>query len=148
MFTELTIAAYTVLYFLHPSLLMTNDILDPSALMAVMPLLLPSEDKTLNSPQDGIAALLHTALVALSFRLTGMGESSTPLISESNSVLPTGWNKHGPAYYSFIYKHDQSSLDFLIKLCKLGTSTVINAIALQVSQLFDISSSIPMFHLE
>lgn len=124
---------------------MANDILDPSALIAAMPFLLPSEDKTLNSPQDGIAALLHTSLVALSFRLTGMDESSISPNSESNNVLPTGWNKHGPGYYSFIYKHDQSSLDFLIKLCKLGTSTVINAIALQVSQLSHIRIDTPIF---
>src|SRR5260370_21001860 len=49
---------------------MAPDLLDPSALIATLPSLLPEGKKTLDSPQDAIAALLHTALIAVSFRLT------------------------------------------------------------------------------
>ena len=111
---------------------MAPDLLDPSALIATLPSLLPEGKKTLDSPQDAIAALLHTALTAVSFRLTGVDESTRPSVSVSDNILPAGWNKHGPGYYTLVYKHDQSSLEFLIKLTKLGKRTVINAIALQV----------------
>lgn len=112
-------------------LFMAPDLLDPSALVATLPALLPGETKTLNSPQDAIVALLHAALIAVSFRLIGVDEF-TPSVSVSDNVLPSVWNQHGPGYYTLIYKHDQSSLDFLIKLTKLGKRTVINAIPLQV----------------
>jgi hypothetical protein len=112
--------------------IMAPDLLDPSALIATLPNLLPGEQKILNSPQDAIAALFHTALTALSFRLIGVDESTRSSVSVSNNILPAEWNKHGPGYYTLAYKHDQSSLDFLIKLTKLGKRTVINAIAVQV----------------
>jgi proteasome inhibitor subunit 1 (PI31) len=125
---------------------MAPDLLDPSALIATLPSLLPGEGKTLDSPQDAIAALLHTALIAVSFRLIGVDESTQSPLSVSDNILPAGWNKHGPGYYTLIYKHDQSSLEFLIKLTKLGKRTVINAIALQVGDhLFVSSTSILRF---
>lgn len=111
---------------------MTSSILDPAALCASLPTLLPLDSKKLNSPQDGIAALIHTALSTLAFRLIGVDESSTSASSSSNA-LPTSWNQHGPAHYTFKYKHDQSSLEFIVKLTKLGSRTLINAIAAEVS---------------
>ncbi|KAF8974339.1 PI31 proteasome regulator N-terminal-domain-containing protein [Flammula alnicola] len=110
---------------------MTSSILDPSALLAALPSLLPTESKSLTSPQDGIAALIHTALTTLAFRLTAIDESSTSRSQIPSNVLPAGWNNNGPGHYAFKYKHDQSSLEFVIKLSKLGTRTVINAIALE-----------------
>jgi hypothetical protein len=109
---------------------MANDILDPSAVLSLFPTLLPANSKSLTSPQDGIAALVHAALAILAFRLIGIEETSTSPALSAN-VLPEGWNKSGPGHYTFKYRHDQSSLEFLIKLSKLGTRTVINAIALE-----------------
>ena len=111
---------------------MAPDLLDPSALLATLPTLLPGETKTLDSPQDAIVALLHTALIAVSFRLIGLDESAPSSVSVFDNVLPSVWNQHGPGYYTLIYKHDQSSLNFLIKFTKLGKRTVINAIPIQV----------------
>ncbi|KAF9534174.1 PI31 proteasome regulator N-terminal-domain-containing protein [Crepidotus variabilis] len=110
---------------------MTTHILDPSALLSNIPSLLPEDGKTLKSAQDGIAALLHGALVALAFRLTGVEESSTSNSAISNNILPASWNAHGPGHYTFNYRHDQSSLNFVIKVSKLGSRTVINAIAVE-----------------
>ncbi|KAF8914052.1 PI31 proteasome regulator N-terminal-domain-containing protein, partial [Gymnopilus junonius] len=109
---------------------MTTDILDPSAVLAVLPALLPPSSKSLLSPQDALAALVHAALTLLAFRLIAVDESSASPAPSAN-ILPDGWNKSGPGHYTFKYRHDQSSLEFLIKLSKLGTRTVINAIALQ-----------------
>ena len=111
---------------------MTFSILDPAALCASLPTLLPPDSKNLNSPQDGIAALVHTALSALTFRLIGVDDSSTS-VSSSDNALPISWNQHGPGNYTFKYKHDQSSLEFVVKVTKLGSRTLINAIAIEVS---------------
>ncbi|KAJ3517975.1 hypothetical protein NLJ89_g165 [Agrocybe chaxingu] len=108
---------------------MTADILDPSAILALVPNLLPACSKKLEFQQDAIAALLHAALSALAFRLTAVDESSS--LATSTNELPPQWNRSGPGSYTFKYKHDQSSLEFLVKVSKLGSRTVINAIALE-----------------
>ncbi|KIJ37369.1 hypothetical protein M422DRAFT_50439 [Sphaerobolus stellatus SS14] len=104
-----------------------TDILDPSALLSRLPSLI-SQGGTLKSPQDGLVALVHTAMVALSFRLVGLDDLGT-VNSYENNVLPETWNAHGPGNYTLRYKHEQSSLEFILKISKLGTRTVINAIA-------------------
>lgn len=110
---------------------MTADVLDPSAILGLLPSLLPQPERFLASPEDAIAALVHSALTALAFRLIAIDQLSTSLTLESN-VLPVEWNKNGPAYYSFKYRHEQSSLEFVINISKLGTRTLVNAIALEV----------------
>jgi len=102
--------------------------LDPSALISLLPTLLPPTHKLLASPQDGLAALLHTTMSALAFRLIAVDDIS-PAISSLVTILPTEWNANGPGHYTFRYRHDQSSLEFIMKVVKLGTRTLINAIA-------------------
>lgn len=111
---------------------MATNILDPAAICSLLPTLLPQSSKKLNSSHDGIAALVHTALSSLAFRLVAVDESSTT-ISSSGNVLPEEWNQHGPGNYTFKYRHDQSSLEFIVKIIKLGARTLINAIAVEVS---------------
>ncbi|KAJ7179869.1 PI31 proteasome regulator N-terminal-domain-containing protein [Mycena crocata] len=108
---------------------MVSNILDPAALIALLPTLLPSSKQTLSSSQDGIAALLHAAMTALAFRLIAVDESS--LGTSPLTVLPDEWNKDGPSHYTFRYRHDQSSLEFVLKVSKLGGRTLVNAIALE-----------------
>jgi proteasome inhibitor subunit 1 (PI31) len=110
---------------------MAQNILDPSAVLSRLPNLLPGGARSLASPQDAVVALFHAALANLGFRLVGTDESSSVQTYENN-VLPDGWNAHGPGHYSLRYKHEQSSLEFLIKVSKLGTRTMVNAIALEV----------------
>ncbi|KIY46599.1 hypothetical protein FISHEDRAFT_75421 [Fistulina hepatica ATCC 64428] len=109
---------------------MSSYLLDPSALMQALPSLLPPASKVLASQQDGIAALIHTALAAVSFRLIAVDESSSPRSTLVN-VLPIEWNAHGPSNHTFRYKHDQSSLEFVVKVAKLSSRTLINAIAIE-----------------
>ncbi len=109
---------------------MDKNALDPAALISLLPTLLPSSAKALNNPQDALASLLHAAMSALAFRLTAVDESSSSI--HENNVLPVDWNKSGPGHFTFKYKHEQSSLEFVIKLSKLGSRTLINAIALEV----------------
>ncbi|KAI0053100.1 hypothetical protein FA95DRAFT_1552990 [Auriscalpium vulgare] len=107
---------------------MSTDLLDPSALVSALPNLLSS--KSLPSPHDGLAALVHTAFVALGFRLIAVDDSSPPS-TILNGLLPSDWNKH-PGNSTFRYRHEQSSLEFIVKVAKLGSRTVMNAIAVEV----------------
>ncbi|KAJ7699952.1 PI31 proteasome regulator N-terminal-domain-containing protein [Mycena rosella] len=108
---------------------MVADALDAAAVIALLPTLLPTSKKTLSSSQDGIAALLHAAMTSLAFRLIAIDESSPG--TSALPALPEEWNKHGPSHYTFRYRHDQSSLEFVVKVSKLGGRTLINAIALE-----------------
>lgn len=107
------------------------NILDASALISLIPTLLSPLDKTLKSPQDALAVLSHAILSALAFRLIAVDDSSSSSHASTNS-LPAEWNSHGPGSYTFRYKHDQSSLEYIIKVSKLGSRTLINAIAVEV----------------
>jgi len=109
---------------------MPGDPLDSAVLTARLPSLLPEAAKKLNSAQDGLAALLHTAMTELGFRLIAVDENSPPK-PDVNNILPEDWAKHGPGSYAFRYRHDQSSLEFLLKVSKLGNRTLFNAIALE-----------------
>ena len=102
-----------------------------SALISPLLDLLPSNKKRLESQQDAIVALIHSAFDALSFRLIAVDEFS-PASANVNGVLPEEWNENGPGNYTLRYRHEQSSLEFIIKVIKLGSRTLINAIAVEV----------------
>ena len=110
---------------------MTHSILDPAVLTSKLPRVLPSSKQSLQTPQDALAALVHTALTELGFRLIGVDDSTSAGTFEDN-VLPDAWSAHGPGNYTFRYKHEQSSLEFVIKMAKLGNRFTINAIAVEV----------------
>jgi len=89
---------------------------------------LPSNKKRLESQQDAIAALIHSAFHALSFRLIAVDDSS-PASTTAIDTLPEAWNTDGPGNYTLRYRHEQSSLEFIVKVVKLSSRTLINAIA-------------------
>ena len=113
------------------------NILDPSALIARLANVLPTTKLSLQSPTEGLAALAHTIMSVLSFRLIAVDDHSASRTFENN-VLPDEWNLHGPGSFTFRYKHEQSSLEFLLKVTKLGSRTVLNAIALEVRKHLDV----------
>jgi proteasome inhibitor subunit 1 (PI31) len=110
---------------------MSPNPLDPAALISLLPTLLPPSSN-LSTPHDALVALIHAAFSALAFRLTAVDESSSSSIYQNN-VLPVEWNKSSPAHHSLKYKHEQSSLEFVVNISKLGGRTLINAIALEAS---------------
>ncbi|KAH8988599.1 PI31 proteasome regulator N-terminal-domain-containing protein [Lactarius akahatsu] len=109
---------------------MAPDLLDPAALTASLPNLLPHNRKKVESQQDAITALVHTSFHALSFRLVAV-DDSTPASIILEGVLPDSWNSHGPGSYTLRYRHEQSSLEFVVKVVKLGSRTLINGIAVE-----------------
>jgi hypothetical protein len=118
----------------YVSTTMSSDPLDPAALISRLPRLLPPS-KSLKSPQDAITALVHAAMSALEFRLIGIQESAAAQDLVGN-VLPSEWNQTGPGHYTLVYRHEQSSLSFVIHVSKLGSRTMINAIASEVRKLY------------
>lgn len=110
---------------------MSTNILDPAALTSLLPTLLPPSAKLLSTAQHALAALMHTAMVIVGFRLISVDDSLVARRDQSN-VLPEEWSRHGPGNFTFVYKHEQSSLEFVVKVAKLGSRTVVNAIALEV----------------
>ncbi|KIJ70227.1 hypothetical protein HYDPIDRAFT_78406 [Hydnomerulius pinastri MD-312] len=109
---------------------MANNILDPAALTTQLAALLPPSNKCLTSSHDGLAALVHTVLSALAFRLIAIDDTSSAR-TFPNNVLPDDWNTRGLVDRTFRYRHEQSSLEFVVKVIKLGQRTLINAIAVE-----------------
>lgn len=107
------------------------DILDPSAILSTIPTVLPTESKILSTPQYGVAILLHSVMTILNFRLVGLDDSASDVQYERN-VLPETWTKNSPDSFAFRYRHDQSSLVFLLKVIKLSKRLVIHGIGLEV----------------
>ena len=101
-------------------------VLDPSALLSILPSLLPSDGKRLTSPTAALAALAHSIMTALEFRLVAIDDDSASTHADSNT-LPAQWSTNASAL-TLRYKHSQSSLEFVIKVSRLGGRTVFNAI--------------------
>ncbi|KAF8477381.1 PI31 proteasome regulator N-terminal-domain-containing protein [Kalaharituber pfeilii] len=87
----------------------------------------------LRNPYDAIAILVHACMLAVGFRLIGLGEEDRidppiDITIAPQKPLPLSWNTSSGTY-SFRYAHSQSSLEFLIKLNRLGTKAVIFGLA-------------------
>lgn len=109
--------------------------LDPTVLTDRLLGLLPEGTKKFDSAQDVLAALLHTTMVQLGFHLIALGHDD-PLNPDPENVLPKDWAQKGPDNYTFRYKHDKASVEFLLNVTKLGRCTLLNAIGSEVRRLF------------
>lgn len=107
--------------------------LDPSVLLFSLQSLLP-DGGDLKSPQDALAAMLHAVFAAHSFALIGLDDSSTVSSFEGNK-LTNQWNERGPNHYSLRYRHNQSSLQYLVTITKLSDRTLFHAMAVGASLL-------------
>ncbi|EKG13379.1 PI31 proteasome regulator [Macrophomina phaseolina MS6] len=85
----------------------------------------------LKNPYDAIALAVHAGMVAVGFRLIGLGEDHR-IEARSDAhephPLPAEWN--ASSSYAFRYAHDQSSMEYLIKVNRLGSKAVILAVGL------------------
>ncbi|KAI9370703.1 PI31 proteasome regulator N-terminal-domain-containing protein [Aspergillus egyptiacus] len=86
-----------------------------------------SSQFSLKTPYEAVALIGHACMVAVGFRLVGLSEDDTLEIRES-PTLPTEWN--ASTTYSFRYAHSQSSMQYLLKVSRLGNNAVIFALAL------------------
>ncbi|ODM20167.1 hypothetical protein SI65_05155 [Aspergillus cristatus] len=84
------------------------------------------DQPTLKNPYEAVALVGHACMIAVGFRLVGLGEEHT-LESESSS-LPTEWNANDN--YAFRYAHSQSSMQYLLKISRIGNNVLVYALAL------------------
>ncbi|KAI9679479.1 MAG: hypothetical protein M1817_005501 [Caeruleum heppii] len=111
---------------------MAGNPLSAGSLATYMAASLPRNvDTQLRNPHDAIALLCHAGMIAVGFRLIGLGEDHRiPAQSDATDAnpLPAEWNAQ--TSFAFRYAHSQSSMEYLIKVDKLGTKAVVFGIGL------------------
>ncbi|QIW99709.1 hypothetical protein AMS68_005227 [Peltaster fructicola] len=91
-----------------------------------------TSDPQLKTPHDAIAIAAHACLISVGFRLIGLGEDhKIEASSEAADTrpLPEEWNANA-GHYAFRYKHNQSSMEYLLKVNRMGNKAVILAMGL------------------
>lgn len=76
---------------------------------------------------DAVALAAHCSMLAVGFRLVGLGEEHRIEASSEPSEprpLPSEWNANSGSY-SFRYAHTQSSMEYLLKISRMGNKAVI-----------------------
>ena len=85
----------------------------------------------LKTPYDALALLSHACMLAVGFRLVGLGEDhKVPAAGDMHEArpLPLEWNASS-SNYAFRYAHSQSSMEYLLKVSRLGSKVVTNGLA-------------------
>ncbi|CAG8903349.1 unnamed protein product [Penicillium egyptiacum] len=80
------------------------------------------------TPYEAVALIGHACMVAVDFRLVGLGEDHNLETSTDTLSLPAEWNANDT--FAFRYTHAQSSTQYLLKVSRLGNNAVIFALAL------------------
>ncbi|KAJ5792614.1 uncharacterized protein N7503_008592 [Penicillium pulvis] len=88
---------------------------------------LRDEQPSLRTPYEAIALIGHACMAAVGFRLVGLGEDHT-IESTETPTLPAEWNANSTL--TFRYAHEQSSMQYLLRVSRLGNNAVVNALGL------------------
>ncbi|KAF7586746.1 hypothetical protein BBP40_008389 [Aspergillus hancockii] len=83
---------------------------------------------SLKTPYEATALIGHACMLAVNFRLVGLGEEHTIESSSESPSLPPGWNANDT--FSFRYAHSQSSMQYLLKVSRIGNNALVFALAL------------------
>ncbi|KAF3766826.1 hypothetical protein M406DRAFT_350278 [Cryphonectria parasitica EP155] len=84
----------------------------------------------MSSSAEALALFTHACMVNLGFRLLGFHEDHK-IEQECASLaprLPSRWNA-SVSSYSFLYAHTQSSMQFVLKIDRMGSKTEIRGLA-------------------
>ncbi|KAL8635437.1 MAG: hypothetical protein Q9228_007067, partial [Teloschistes exilis] len=88
----------------------------------------------LRDPYDAVALFSHACMLTVGFRLEGLGEDHKTEEASSEPgdprPLPPQWNITTTSNYAFRYAHGQSALHYILKVSRLGSKAVINALAI------------------
>ncbi|KMP02756.1 hypothetical protein CIRG_02448 [Coccidioides immitis RMSCC 2394] len=106
----------------------TDSALDSSNVLTLAASCLDKDAPNLNTAWEAIALVGHACMVAVDFRLIGLGEDRRVEQNAPTAVLPKEWNQ--TKIYSFQYAHSRSSMQFILKVIQLGNNAVVSAIAL------------------
>ncbi|KAL1963106.1 hypothetical protein VTN77DRAFT_8649 [Rasamsonia byssochlamydoides] len=85
-------------------------------------------EATIQNAYEAVALVGHACMIAVGFRLVGLGEEHHIESTADPTVLPKEWNAHST--YAFRYAHSQSAMEYLLKLSRLGNNAVVFALAL------------------
>ncbi|KAF2744228.1 hypothetical protein M011DRAFT_408841 [Sporormia fimetaria CBS 119925] len=104
--------------------------LSAQSLATRMAAALPEAGPQLKNPYEAIALAVHAGMVAVGFRLIGLGEDNRINTSspEADQTLPEHWN--ASSSYAFRYAHSQSAMEYILKVNRLGNKAVILGTAL------------------
>jgi hypothetical protein len=124
-----------------------TNALSPQSILDYISKSLPTAPPPKN-PYSAIAIFSHACMLAVGFRLIGLGEDhrigkweasfrrfpilTTLVEAQSNpgnvQPLPSEWD--ASSTYAFRYAHSQSSMEYLVKISRLGTKALIFGVAL------------------
>ncbi|KAI9842111.1 MAG: hypothetical protein M1837_007472 [Sclerophora amabilis] len=111
---------------------MSGNPLSASSLSTLMASSLPkSTGSQVKTPYEAVALFCHAFMIAVGFRLIGLGEDhkiETSSDAQDPQPLPSEWN--ASTSFAFRYAHSQSSMEYLIKVSRLGTKAVVFGIGL------------------
>ncbi|KAL8732505.1 MAG: hypothetical protein Q9166_002719 [cf. Caloplaca sp. 2 TL-2023] len=102
----------------------------------------------LRDAYDAVALLSHSCMMAVGFRLQGLGEDHRIEIAsdpEDPQPLPQEWNASTSSNYAFRYAHTQSALQFILKTSRLGNKAIINGLAIDDDKVHTLEVSIKDF---
>lgn len=113
-----------------------DNALSPDSLLRYISQSLPSQSSEADGPivKDAYSAIglfCHSCMLAVGFKLVGLGEDhKIEAHSEPQDVtpLPAQWN--ASSTYAFRYTHSQSSMEFLLKITRLGGKALVHGIGL------------------
>ncbi|KAI4844493.1 hypothetical protein E4T44_06159 [Aureobasidium sp. EXF-8845] len=108
---------------------LVRDVLSADSLARIMSSTLP-EDTTphINTPFDAVALASHASMLAVGFRLVGLGDDDRITV-DNPPRLPKTWSANAPNY-AFRYAHNQSSMEYLLKINRMGNKAVVLAMGL------------------
>ncbi|KAI5212063.1 hypothetical protein AUEXF2481DRAFT_191 [Aureobasidium subglaciale EXF-2481] len=108
---------------------LVGNVLSANSLATIMAGTLPEDGPThINTPFDAIALASHASMLAVGFRLVGLGDDDRITV-ETPPRLPQSWNANAPNY-AFRYAHTQSSMEYLLKVNRMGKKAVVLAMGL------------------
>ncbi|KIW01950.1 uncharacterized protein PV09_06787 [Verruconis gallopava] len=104
--------------------------LSAGSLSTIMAKSLPS-GASIENAFEAIALAVHSGMIAVGFRLKGLGEDhriQASADSDAPQQLPAEWK--ASSNYVFRYSHPQSSMEFVVKVGRLGSKATVDAIAI------------------
>jgi hypothetical protein len=115
---------------------MAADPLSSESILKHMAEALPTHDKDdttsdISSSYEAIALFAHACMITVGFRLLGLREDQRTEEECQRLVprLPSKWNSSFGSH-SFLYAHSQSSMQYVIKVDRLGGKAEIRGIGL------------------
>ncbi|KAH6662983.1 PI31 proteasome regulator N-terminal-domain-containing protein [Halenospora varia] len=115
---------------------MANNPLSTESILKHMAEALPTHNKEdtdsdISSSYEAIALFSHACMIAVGFRLIGFGENQKTE-AECSQLAPRLSSKWNASFgsHSFLYAHSQSSMQYLVKIDRLGGKAEIRGIGL------------------